>query len=260
MIFFLIIGSSVTIVSLIISNKTPEQQEFVRRATSLANSDEAQKNLHVKLFLLKFLNNFSFYKVFICSMTINKFNSETNAFLVFLQREQILCNMYKDREYIKMDSSISVETDIEVNGSYGNLNYVKVFDTKTNEIIHPDCDETSEILLAKGLNARVFPIIAPPNSEVGLKFGYNAWQKTGNKDDKSNWIFFRAATLATGIKIILLNNFQKEPINYELQQFSYEDNRIKLLQKGQLHLNAPIKFEKPDIYLYPGDKIECYIS
>lgn len=261
--FFLFIGFIATVVSIIISTTTPENLDFFRRASSIANSDEAEKNSLVKDFVAETLRKLTaFYREFSCKIVIKDFAEVENAYFLYLEREMILCNMCKDRDFENPEGEVCVEADIEINGTYGVFDHLYTYDTKANTVIQPPViDRTENVLLVKGLNPKKLPHTIPRNSELGIKFGYNSWSKTGEIDDKSNWIYFRSARFSSKINMIIANKYKEgTTLLYDLKIISDEDNTVKIIaSKGKLPYNSEVRPNCMHHRLKPGDKLVCYI-
>lgn len=262
LIFFLFIGFVVSLISIIASQKAPEDYDFDRRVGAMVNSDLAKNDVFIKSFLVNSMNKtLIFYSRFELVMTLDNYDKNTKSYMIYLQREQIFSNMCRDREYSISNHTISIEADHEVNGLYGQITYCHTYDPKTNSVIHKDCDETDKISLSKGINHRTFPMVVLPNSSCGVRFGYNAWQKTGDKDDRSNWIYFQSARLVTDMTIKVKNKLEsKNPVKYEIRVSKSVDSKFSDIKEGELFYGSESSILRSDIIrLTPGDRFEIYL-
>lgn len=260
LIFFIFIGFLVSLISIIISQKTPEDFEFERRVLSLANSDFARDNLEVKNHLISVAKNLLiYYRKFDIVITLKEYDAASHTYLVYLQRTQYVANMSKDIQYHNPSSSISIDADKDVNNDYGQINYCKVFDSMTGRSVHTDCDETSSIPLQKGFNKRSFPLTIEPNKDCGIKFGYNFWQITGNKEDRDHCIYFKTARLTTNINIVLKHKIPKHTVNYDIRIKSYERNTVNHLYTDEtLDYNVDRTINNQTLCLSPNEVLEFY--
>ncbi len=261
LIFFLFIGFIVSVISAIVTTKPPEDYDFERRATSLANSDAVKDNVVIKNFLINDLNeSLAYYRKFEIILTVNEFNTDAQAYLVYLQRDQILTNMCRDRPYLKLDNSFSIDADLEVQNSYGRLSYMHSYNPVNGVIVHKDCDEAANIQLKNGLNKRDVPLNVRGNEEVGIKFGYSTWQRSGDISEQSNWVYFQTARYITQLNIKIINRFATKPIKVDVRRFSYSNNRVDSVKKDlQVPYNSPLDVDMQGITLSTGDRIELYI-
>ncbi len=125
--------------------------------------------------------------------------------------------------------------------------------------MYTDCDESYRLQLNKGLNKRYFPTEVKDNSEVGVEFGYSAWQKTGERDEKDNWLYFQTSRLTTQVFIKIVNRIPgAKAMKVELKHRASQVINERVLYNDETPDN-PLIMTQADVKLLPGDKLEIYI-
>ncbi len=263
LVFFPLLGFAATIVSVIVSNVPPEKHDFERRAASIANSDYAQKDKNVREFLKSMLQEKHCYcRVNNFTVIIDKYDSEKKAYSVFLQREMYMTNMCQDVDFLLKEYPVSVQPDIDVDGDYGTFNYLNSFIPGKQDVIETVVNEITKSKLKFGIhedNTKALKNIRiKANSEIGIRFGYNLWSKTG--DINKDWAYFQTNRLSSDIQLTITNSFiSTKAILFDLRCYKEKEaNYYNIEQNKQLFYNSPYILNDSKLRLFPGDRLEFY--
>ncbi|MBC7774860.1 MAG: hypothetical protein H7246_05420 [Phycisphaerae bacterium] len=256
-IFFGIIG----FVALVLSTKLPEDEEFSIRIRSLANSDNV--GLSAKNYLESQIKKIlAYHSETIIKVVIKDYDSKTNSIKVYTEITNTIMNMCKDISYPLIETEALVEPDSSVNGNYGYISYLGVYDERevSNRTILIDGDIHE---LDQNTFRQEIPFVISENSTANWRLCFCIWQKLGaDRKVDQNWYFSQVERYTESLVVELHNELDSD--NLIVYDYSYLDRGKspceRISEKGLQIAGKDKKKLVNNFQFYPMDRFEIYFS
>lgn len=261
---FIFLGFGVTLTSVIVTVKTPEEHEFRRRVSALMNSRNVRGNEKVLNYLLTQISKLLFFNKSIrYVVNINAYEKERQIYTLTVSRWQVITNMCADKDFVSEKSKICITTDAKIDNSYGRIDFLGKIDAQNeNVILQPIIDAVHNpdlIQLNAELNEIPLHIIVEQDKERGYKLVYTTYSSVCPKEEDSSWLFLQVADYTAYVEIQIVNNL-KGGVTYDLRKID-KDGKTSYLAEG---VEAIRGLEKNNKYilsygLLPGESVEYYL-
>jgi len=260
---FVFLTLAVSIVSIKMSTKNPEDLNFERRIRALINSNNIKSDDRVFDFVKeKVANLLAFNKVIKYEVFVTQYYAEKDAYRFTINRTQVATNMCKDRDFESQNNSIVIYPDLEINNSFGEVFMLgRVDPNNTSVIIATQISATSgDRELKKGRNELDFDSKIFQDSEIGILLTYCAYSEIGEDTNKERWSFCTASKYTSNVEFKLYNQLKTgKDFNFSLRRRNSDDSVRYVAEKKTLKANQRPYEHNTLTSLFPGERLEFYI-
>lgn len=254
---FLILGFSASIISTLVSLNNPEESSFETRLKTLTNSDKINIDDQLYGFLKKNITNFlAFNKKMTVVLEIRDFSPIEKAFYIYADMDTLITNMCKDSDFAsEAEAEAFITSDACINGDNGTVVYLGTYDPSTNKTIKEFAN--GEKLIDKF--EKKVDIEIPRNEELGLRFKFIIWNRTGNPDVLNNWYHIATRRYTRHVEITLRNSLKdKQTLKYDLVHRNNAQKDVNLPKiTGEIGPESQkVVLTKKE--LYPNERLEFY--
>lgn len=265
LVVFIFLTIGVTLISIKLSSINPEDYDYDRRIKALMNSENVRDDNRAFIYLNEQISKMLTYnKVMHYEVAIVDYHPESRIYSIVTTRTHVVTNMCKDKSFENQSFPLVIETDIEVSGIYGRLNFVNLIDPKdwqktVREVYSLKSPNTK---LQKGENVFIIPDInLEKDSEIAFVVSYTCNHKVEDINDPKKWLYSEALKYTSNVTFSLINNLESEK---EVKLDFRSRNRSGALGDiitGQIvGKGAPNRFEKIiDHSLMPSERLEFYL-
>lgn len=256
---FLFVGMVVTIVSLIVNSKRPDEYDFDVRVGAILNSDFAQGDNNLRTYLKRETQKLAcFNDKILAEVFIEDFDVENCAYKVYTELEHTISNALKDRNFSVTDKpEVEVASDLEVNGSYGYIKELKTFDIKTQRTIRSFIGKSIEYLKMPRFS-REIDIAIKKNCQLGWKMSYCVWHKVWGAYGKKEKYTISVSRYTKKTDFQLINSYSAD-VEFELFLYSHEKKNSNLIQKKTKVASGGHFYYKKSHIMHPLDRFELYL-
>ena len=246
-IFFGLIG----LLSLRISTKLPQDEEFSSRVNSLANGKNAGEHAanyirHEVQELLKYNDEFE------AILTLKSLDKEGKNIEIHAEITANIANMCKDIDLPLRTTKAIVNPDILINDNYGYISHFVIYDkddpSRRDSLCESDIIILNEKLIKEeGKNGMYIMDTKHDITKDGIsiwKFCFNIWCPFNqDKKDEKNWYFIKTLYFTENIKVKLINK-----LDIDIKSAYRTKTRKYSLDKGNMsYKNIPL--EKDNILI-----------
>lgn len=261
LIIFLLLGFLATLISIIISTKTPAEYVFDDRVKAIMNSEKVQNNNQLFSFLQYNLTTFlAFNSSIKIRIIVEEYNTPKKTFKITTESTVVITNMCSDYIYKPQDPYAYVFPDQEVNGKFGQVSYLGTFDPATGNSKSVLINEQPHEFTSASPYKQQIDLNIEEGGEIGWKILYSIWNQ--QDDDKLNekaWFFLWLERYSQSIEVIVENKLASQrALKFDCQRFRKRENdKIPILTLEEIAHNSekvlPLLND-----LYPSDKLEFY--
>ncbi|OOQ57419.1 hypothetical protein [Mucilaginibacter pedocola] len=254
---FMFLTLAISIISIKLSTKNPEDHEFDSRIKAIMNSQHVKNNFHVfdflkgKISILLAYNKAVHYDVHIID-----YFEETRIFHIIVKRIQVMTNMCKDRDFESPNRAITILPDKVVNGSFGKVISLKKIDPSDfQHTLETKITATDNYQLVDGLNPINFNYLINQDSELGIELTYEVYAAETDIDKLENWSYCEVSRFTSSLNFTIHNQLKGENINLKVQKMSSEGLAGPIIDYV---ISPGNPYNSKEKHLLPNEKILYY--
>jgi len=260
---FMFLTMAVTILSIKLSTKNPEDHEFDSRIRAIMNSSNVKNDYQVFAFLKDNISLLLAYnKLIKYEIHVNDYFPDEQTFYITIRRIQIMTNMCKDRDFESTGQPIKIQPDVAINGTYGKLKFLSYIDPDTHVPVGPPIySHTGNYPIAKeGFNVD-FKYNITQDCEMGIELIYEVYSKVNDKDLMDSWSYCAVSKYTSDIQFYIYNKLPNGVnIKVDLMRVNALGKEDARIDTGKIITSGVPYNHNTERSLLPDEKLLYYME
>jgi len=260
LVIFPFLGAIVTIISIALSIKNPEDYDYETRLGAVLNSDSAFGDKGLRTYVNeRFERLLTFNNRVNTSIYVNEYNTSQAAYEIYTSIQYELYNSVKGKKLFKKLRA-TVKTEFSVDGEYGRIHDLKYYNQERTEIKDYFAGVGSKHI-ADGSFKEDIEIPIEENNMMYWELAYTIWHRTIDFANEKDWHSITIGDFTRSMVMTVVNNSKNynRIIVYDVFLYSEKDKKSKRLYPQITLKKGESKRHEIKAVLYPLDSVKFFI-